>query len=123
MLSGVLDRFPRLRIVLGHLGEALPFWLWRLDFMASPGSRAALRNKLKPSEYVQRNFAITTSGLEDPLALRFCVDKVGIDRVMWAIDYPYQAAPAVMFLDKAPLSDEERQQIAYRNAERIFRIA
>lgn len=123
MLSGVLDRFPRLRIVLGHMGEALPFWLWRLDFMASPGSRAALRNKLKPSEYVQRNFAITTSGLEDPLALRFCVDKIGVDRVMWAIDYPYQTtAPAVMFLDKAPLSDDERQQIAYRNAERIFRI-
>ncbi len=123
MLSGVLDRFPRLRIVLGHMGEALPFWLWRLDFMASPGSRAALRNQLRPSEYVQRNFAITTSGLEDPLVLRFCVDKIGVDRVMWAIDYPYQAtAPAVTFLDKAPLSDDERQQIAYRNAERIFRI-
>ena len=46
MLSGVLDRFPRLRIVLGHMGEALPFWLWRLDYMAAPGSRAALKNAL-----------------------------------------------------------------------------
>lgn len=124
MLSGVLDRFPRLRIVLGHMGEALPFWIWRLDYMAAPGSRAALRNKLKPSEYLQRNFSITTSGLEDPLALRFCIDKLGIDRVMWAIDYPYQpTAPAVTFLESAPLSDAEREKVAYRNAERTFRIS
>jgi 5-carboxyvanillate decarboxylase len=123
MLSGVLDRFPRLRIVLGHMGEALPFWLWRLDFMAAPGARAGLRNQLKPSEYFHRNFAITTSGLEDPLALRFCVDKIGIDNIMWAIDYPYQpTAPAVAFLESASLNDQEREQLAHRNAERLFRI-
>lgn len=124
MLSGVLDRFPRLRIVLGHMGEALPFWMWRLDFMGAPGARAAGRlNRLKPSEYFKRNFAITTSGMEDPLALRFCIDKLGIDSIMWAIDYPYQpTAPAVKFLESAPLSDQERLQIAHGNAERIFRI-
>ena len=123
MLSGVLDRFPSLRIVIGHMGEALPFWLWRLDYMASPGSRAALRNNLKPSEYLQRNFAITTSGLDDPLALRYAIDKVGIDHVMWAIDYPFQNTPgSVAFIETAPLTDPEREQVAYRNAERIFRI-
>lgn len=124
MLSGVLDRFPRLRIVLGHMGEALPFWMWRLDFMGAPGARAAGRpNRLKPSEYFKRNFAITTSGVEDPLALRFCIDKLGADGIMWAIDYPYQpTAPAVQFLESAPLSDRERSLIAYGNAERIFRI-
>jgi predicted TIM-barrel fold metal-dependent hydrolase len=120
----VLDRFPRLRIVLGHLGEALPFWMWRLDYMGAPGARAAGRpNQLKPSEYFRRNFAITTSGVEDPLALRFCIDKFGVDGIMWAIDYPYQpTAPAVEFLETAPLSDHEREQIAHGNAERIFRI-
>jgi predicted TIM-barrel fold metal-dependent hydrolase len=124
MLSGVLDRFPRLRIVLGHLGEALPFWLWRLDYMASPGSRAALRNNLKPSEYMQRNFSITTSGLEDPLALRYVIDRIGVERVMWAIDYPFQQmAASVAFIESAPLSEPEREQIAHRNAKRIFRIA
>jgi 5-carboxyvanillate decarboxylase len=123
MLSGVLDRFPTLRIVIGHMGEALPFWLWRLDYMASPGSRAALRNKLKPSEYLQRNFAITTSGLDDPLALRYAIDKIGIDHVMWAIDYPFQNTPgSVAFIETARLRDQEREQVAYRNAERIFRI-
>lgn len=123
MLSGVLDRFPRLRIVLGHMGEALPFWLWRLDYMASPGSRSDLRNQLKASEYLRRNFAITTSGLEDPLVLRLCVDKIGIDNVMWAIDYPYQpSAPAVAFLESAPLAAADLQRVAHANAERIFRI-
>ena len=123
MLSGVLDRFPRLRIVLGHMGEAVPFWLWRLDYMASPGSRADLRNQLKASEYFRRNFAITTSGLEDPVVLRLCVDKIGIDNVMWAIDYPYQpTAPAVAFLESAKLSPADLERIAHGNAERIFGI-
>lgn len=123
MLSGVLDRFPRVRIVLGHMGEALPFWLWRLDGMAAPGARADLRNRLKASEYFRRNFAITTSGLEDPLVLRFCADKIGIENIMWAIDYPYQpTAPAVAFLESAPLSDAERERVAHGNAERIFGI-
>lgn len=123
MLSGVLDRFPRLRIVLGHMGEALPFWLSRLDLVAAPGSRPALKNKLKPSEYIQRNFAITTSGVQDPQALRFCIDKIGLDRIMWAIDYPFQpTATAVKFIESATLSDQERAQVAFQNAERIFRI-
>ena len=123
MLSGVLDRFPRLRVVLGHMGEALAFWLWRLDYMASPGSRADLRNQLKASEYFRRNFAITTSGLEDAAVLRLCVDKIGIDNVMWAIDYPYQpTAPAVAFLESAGLSAADLERSAHTNAERIFGI-
>lgn len=123
MLSGVLDRFPKLKIVLGHMGEALPFWLWRLDFMGAPGARAGRGNQLKPSEYFKRNFSITTSGVEDPLALRFCIDKLGIDSVMWAIDYPFQpTAPAVAFIESAPLTDEERSKVAHGNAERIFGI-
>ena len=124
MLSGVLDRFPRLKVVIGHMGEALPFWMWRLDFMAAPGARAAGRaNRLKPSEYFQRNFAITTSGVEDPLALRYCIDRIGADNIMWAIDYPYQpTSPAVAFIESAPMSENHREKIAYKNAERIFRI-
>jgi len=123
MLSGVLDRFPKLKIVLGHMGEALPFWLWRLDFMGAPGARAGRGNQLKPSEYFKRNFSITTSGVEDPLVLRFCIDKLGIDSVMWAIDYPFQpTGPAVAFIDSAPLTDEERAKVAHGNAERIFGI-
>lgn len=123
ILGGVFDRFPKLQVVIGHMGEALPFWLWRLDFMGAPGSRAGLKNALKPSEYFQRNITITTSGVEDPLALRYCIDKIGVDRIMWAIDYPFQpTAPAVSFIETAPLTEPERNKIAHGNAERIFKI-
>lgn len=122
MLSGALDRFPKLKIVIGHMGEAVPFWLWRLDYMGAPG-RSRTSQKLKPSEYMARNFAITTSGVEDPLALQYCIDKIGAERIMWAIDYPYQpTAPAVEFIETAPIPDDVREMIAHKNAERIFKI-
>jgi 5-carboxyvanillate decarboxylase len=124
IFGGIFDRFPKLQVVIGHMGEALPFWLWRLDFMGAPGARAGRKNELKPSEYFQRNITITTSGVEDPLALRYCIDKIGVDRIMWAIDYPYQpTSPSVSFLEKSQLSDVEREKIAYKNAERVFRIS
>jgi predicted TIM-barrel fold metal-dependent hydrolase len=123
IFGGVLDRFPKLQIVIGHMGEALPFWLWRLDFMGAPGARAGRKNRLKPSEYFQRNITITTSGVEDPRALRYCIDTIGVDRILWAIDYPYQpTAPAVSFIETAALSDTERLKIASGNAERLFKI-
>lgn len=122
MLSGALDRFEKLKIVIGHMGEALPFWLWRLDYMGRP-ERQDRTQRLRASEYFDRNFAITTSGVEDPLALRYCIDRIGADHVMWAIDYPYQPTePAVRWIDEAPLADEERELICHGNAERIFRI-
>lgn len=122
MMSGVFDRFEKLRIVIGHMGEAVPFWLWRLDYMGNP-ARGRSPQRLLPSEYFRRNFAITTSGVEDPVALRYCINRLGVDSVMWAIDYPYQpTAPAVAFIDAAPLTDVERAKICHGNAERIFRI-
>lgn len=123
IFGGVFDRFPKLQVVIGHMGEALPFWLWRLDFMGAPGARAGRKNSLKPSEYFKRNIYITTSGVEDPLALRFCIDKLGVDRIMWAIDYPYQpSGPAANFIETAPMTQSEREMIAYKNAEKVFSI-
>jgi 2,3-dihydroxybenzoate decarboxylase/5-carboxyvanillate decarboxylase len=122
MIGGVFDQFPNLKIVLGHMGEAIPFWLWRLDYMGGP-DRDRGPNKRYPSEYFEDNFAITTSGVEDPLALRYCIDKIGADHVMWAIDYPYQpTTPAVTWIDQAELTEEERDLICHGNAERIFHI-
>jgi 5-carboxyvanillate decarboxylase len=82
IFGGIFDRFPKLQVIIGHMGEALPFWLWRLDFMGAPGARAGRKNQLKPSEYFKRNISITTSGVEDPLALRYCIDKIGVDHIM-----------------------------------------
>jgi 2,3-dihydroxybenzoate decarboxylase/5-carboxyvanillate decarboxylase len=125
MMSGVFDRFPKLKICLGHMGEAVHFWLWRIDYMSAVAQRNGRAPKLalKPSEYFKRNFVITTSGQESDLALDFSIKALGADNVLWAIDYPYQpSAPAVAFMDNAPISDDDREKIYHRNAERVFHI-
>lgn len=126
MAGGVFDRFPNLKICIGHMGEAIPFWIWRINFMNSRAQAIGRARKTKRSmaEYFQDNFVITTSGVEDPLALRYSIDKIGIDNVMWAIDYPYQPQkPAVDFMDAAPVTEAEKHALYHGNAERIFHIA
>jgi len=125
MVSGVFDRFPKLKICIGHMGEAVHFWLWRLDYMNKNAQNrgSAPKTKLTPSEYFKRNFVITTSGQESHLALDFSIKALGVDNVLWAIDYPYQpSAPAVAFMDSAPVSAAEREKLYHGNAERIFHI-
>lgn len=126
IMSGVFDRYPKLRMVLGHMGEALPFWMWRLDHMqqrrAKDGRMKPLQ--LKPSEYFRRNFAVTTSGFEDGDILALVIKKAGLDNVMFAVDYPYESSVnAVAFLDNAKLDASERVAIYHRNAERLFHIS
>jgi 2,3-dihydroxybenzoate decarboxylase/5-carboxyvanillate decarboxylase len=126
MAGGVFDRFPKLKVCIGHMGEAIPFWIWRIAFMNKRAQQIGLARKteLTMDEYFQRNFLITTSGVEDPLALRYSIDKLGVDNVMWAIDYPYQPTqPAVEFMDAAPLNAEEMAKVYHQNAERVFHIA
>ena len=125
MVSGVFDRFPKLKICIGHMGEAVHFWFWRLDYMNKNAQNrgSAPKLQLTPSEYFKRNFVITTSGAESHLALDYSIKALGIDNVLWAIDYPYQpSAPAVQFMDSAPVSQAEREKLYHGNAERIFHI-
>ena len=76
------------------------------------------------AEYFQDNFVVTNSGVEDPLAVRYTIDKLGVDNVMWAIDYPYQPMePAVRFIEAFECTDEERHALCHGNAERVFHIA
>jgi len=126
MASGLFDRFPKLKICIGHMGEAVHFWIWRITFMNSRAQRIgrAPKTQLSMAEYFARNFVITTSGVEDPLALEYSVRKLGADHVLWAIDYPYQpTAPAVAFMDAAPLAEADKAKVYGENAARIFHIA
>ena len=117
IVNGVFDAFPSLKIVLGHMGEALPYWLYRMDYMW----RGSL--KRKPSEYVRDNFVITTSGVNDHAVLAFCHGVLGAEHLMFAVDYPYQeTTEAAKFMRSAPLSDADLDRIAFQNAERIFHI-
>lgn len=127
--SGVFDRYPRLKIVLGHLGEGLPFWFWRLDnihakMMGWAGEQAGMvKLQRRPTEYLRSNFAFTTSGMNDPEALAFCIKQVGAENILFAIDYPYEdSMAATRFLANAPLDERQRALISHLNAERLFRI-
>jgi predicted TIM-barrel fold metal-dependent hydrolase len=122
ILGGVFDQFPKLQIVLGHMGEGLPYWLYRIDHVwRSTGSPDRL--KTGPMDTFHRNFVVTTSGVNDPKVLKFVIDQLGADNVMWAIDYPYEVTkPAVDFMNTAPISEEERHKLFYLNAERVFHI-
>jgi 2,3-dihydroxybenzoate decarboxylase len=120
VFSGLFDRFPRARVALGHLGETLPFLLWRFD------SRAKLYGvKLakKPSNYIRQNIVVTTSGMCAAEPLDCTIAALGKHRVMFAADYPFeQAAEAGGFLDKTPLADGVREDIAFNNAVRDLKL-
>ena len=120
VFSGLFDRFPRARVALGHLGETLPYLLWRFD------SRAKLYGvKLgkKPSDYIRQNFVVTTSGMSSAEPLSCALAALGNDRVMFAADYPFeQSAEAGEFLDETPLTEPVREAIAVKNATREFKL-
>jgi 2,3-dihydroxybenzoate decarboxylase len=122
VLSGLFDRFPSLNVILGHMGEALPFYLWRIDSrfkITEP--KVALRRM--PSEYIRRNIAVTTAGAFSPEPLRCAIDAMGLDRVLFSVDYPLEDSDeAARFIETAPLSEAEREAVCFRNAERLLQL-
>jgi 2,3-dihydroxybenzoate decarboxylase len=118
VFGGLFDRFPRAKVLLGHLGETLPYLLWRFD------SRAKLYSvKLAkpPSAYIKENIAVTTSGMCSTEPLDCAIAALGHEHVMFAADYPFEAAEeAGEFLDHTPLSDKVRADIAFNNATKYF---
>ncbi|HYH97948.1 amidohydrolase family protein [Hyalangium sp.] len=130
IVCGVFDRFPKLKVVLGHMGEGLPYWLYRLDYMYERGYRkqgTGLAKRL-PSEYVRDNFFITISGMNDHRfsqpTLAYCHSIVGPDRILFASDHPFQSTQAAVdVLRNAPFSRQDIEQIAHRNSESVFHMA
>lgn len=126
--SGLFDRHPRLRLVVGHLGEGLPFWLNRIDHMHGKAVRSGRYEQLKPlqkpaSEYFRSHIWLTTSGMPWPPAILFTRDVVGADRVMYAMDYPYQFdAAEVSIQDALPITDAEKADFFEHIARRVFAL-
>lgn len=131
ILSGLFDDLPGLQIVLGHLGEGIPYWLGRLDnryqtVLRRGGLEPLGMRRLQrlPSTYFRTNFHITNSGMFTPEPLDFCLRLFGPDRILFAIDYPFEESEeGVRFIRSFPMSAEVRDQILFRNAERLFGIA
>lgn len=128
VFGGVFDRFPKLRIVAGHLGEGLPYWLFRIDFMhqrLTSNNRYTNVPKLqkKPSEYLKENFYVTTSGMAWQPPILYAQSVLGVDRVLYAMDYPYQFVPdEVKVTDDLPISDADKKKLYQTNAERVFAL-
>ena len=128
IVTGVFDRFPKLTVVAGHLGEALPFWMYRLDYMHRAGVVAKRYARMQPtqgkvSDYLRRNIYVTTSGFAWEPAIKFCQDVLGPDRVLYAMDYPYQHDVAeVIATDNLAISDEVKKMLFQTNAERVFKL-
>jgi predicted TIM-barrel fold metal-dependent hydrolase len=120
ILGGVFDRFPDLQIVVGHLGEGLPFMLPRLDRNMAPGM-----TKLKRSlgEYLRQNIHYTFAGFNFPATFLDLLLEVGVERIMFSIDYPYGSmAKGREFLENLPVSAADRERIAHGNAETLFQL-
>jgi 2,3-dihydroxybenzoate decarboxylase len=120
--SGLFDAHPKLQIILGHLGEGLPYYLWRIDnrnnWMKAPRTYAA---RGRVADYVRSNFHLTTSGHYSTPAMTDAIAEMGVDRVMFSVDYPYEAiSDAAEWFDKAPLTETDRRKIGRTNALSLF---
>ncbi len=126
--AGVFDHFPKLKMIIGHMGEALPYWMYRLDYMhratvASQRYDSMKPIKKKPSDYLRENFYITNSGVAWEPAIKFAQQVVGVDRVLYAMDYPYQhQVDEVIALDNMTMSAEDKKMFFQTNAETVFKI-
>jgi len=126
MTTGIFDRYPDLQIIAGHGCEALPFWLYRLDYMHQGAVRSQRYERIKPQkkglvDCMRENILATTSGLPSPPSIKLCIEVMGEDRVMYAMDYPYQfVADEVRTHDNLDLPPATLRKLMQTNAERVF---
>ncbi len=122
VFGGVFDRYPGAKLILGHMGETLPYLLWRLDSRwrvqagAEPIERA-------PSEIIRDNIFVTTTGVCSHASLTCALAALGEERVMFSVDYPYEDSEAAAeFIDSAPVSDAVRAKVCHGTARRVLRL-
>ena len=128
IVSGAFDRFPKLQFIVGHTGEALPYWLYRMDYMHG----ATVRSKRYPfmkelkhpvSHYMRHNVFVTSSGVAWQPAIEFCQKVLGVERVLYAMDYPYQYVPdEVDVCDAMTIPAVDKQAFFEDNARRVFKL-
>jgi 2,3-dihydroxybenzoate decarboxylase len=124
IFGGVFDDFPDAKLLLGHMGEGLPYALWRLDSRWGFHNHHGIELKRgKPSEYLRHNLYITTSGVCDAPPLMCALLALGADHVLFGTDYPFEdMATATAFLANAPISQADRAKISHLNAEKLLRL-
>jgi predicted TIM-barrel fold metal-dependent hydrolase len=120
MVSGLFDRFPKLKIIIGHLGENLPFSIARADQILA---RGAGHLKRRVADYFHENFYLTTSGYFTVPPLLCALQVTGADRILYSVDYPFSPnTEAQHFLNSLPVSPEDLEKIAHGNADRLLKL-
>ena len=118
MLSGVFDAYPRLKIIVGHLGEGLPFYLWRIShgLRGSDGGRSF-------RDTCCEHFYVTTSGFSSGPALLCCVMEMGIERILFSVDYPFvDNLAGTKWTQTLPLCAEDKKKLLSGNAKRLVKL-
>jgi len=122
MASGIFDAHPKLTVILGHLGEMLPYNIWRFDHRVTKRPRE-IPAKRKFGEYLRSNFYVTTSGNFHTPTLTCDIAEMGADRVLFSVDYPFEeVVDAAAWFDKAEISEGDRVKIGRTNAAALFKI-
>jgi predicted TIM-barrel fold metal-dependent hydrolase len=122
MASGLFDRHPRLNVILGHLGEGLPFMIWRVDHRISQTPRGIPAQR-KLAEYLEDNFYLTVSGNFRTPSFIDAMLEVGSDRIMFSVDYPFEkTVEAVTWFDELHISERDRLKIGRTNAMALFKL-
>lgn len=123
LFSGVFDRYPGARLVLGHMGETLPYQLWRFDSRWEISNRGSMKIEQRPSAYFKRNIWCTTAGVCSDEPLRCAIDAMGAERVMFSVDYPFeQPSKAGEWIEAASLTEAERRGICKDNAATLLKL-
>ena len=123
MGSGLFDDYPKLRVILGHLGEGLPCSMWRIDNRIARTLADHPKAKKPMGNYLHENFYITTSGNFRTQTLTEVLLEVGSDRILYSVDYPFEdMAIAAEWFDHAAISDSDRVKVAGGNARELFRL-
>jgi 2,3-dihydroxybenzoate decarboxylase len=122
MSSGIFDTQPRLTGILGHLGEMLPYCIWRFDHRVTKRPRGIPARK-PFTDYLRSNFYVTTSGNFHTNTLRAAIAELGVDRVLFSVDYPFEeCGDAASWFDGCEISDSERAKVGRDNAARLFKL-
>ena len=122
MGSGLFDRYPRLQIILGHLGEGIPYSVWRLDHRINVLPRGIVA-KRRMSDYLRTNFSLTTSGQFRTSSLTTAIAEVGVNRILFAVDYPFEETlDAATWFDALELPEPDLDRIGRLNALRLFSL-
>jgi predicted TIM-barrel fold metal-dependent hydrolase len=124
IMSGLFDEYPKLKFIMGHMGEGLPFWMSRIDFFANKGDGKTLDLQKNPSDYIRSNFTVLNSGMNYEPAFLCAYNGLGVDNIAFGIDYPHEDSKvAIDFVNGLSIPSGDKEKIFHLNAEKLLNLS